>query len=637
MIDIIIPVLIFIFVVGSIGAFFTSLCNFKRRVFENIIMSFALGIAAVICISSLLNILTVPFSWIIFLILSMGSCIYLAVKNKDKIKNIEFNPKFKLVYVILILIFCFTMFLYMKGAFSYSWLGDGDSWHHAATIKYIAEEGTFYEKEGLNMLRYVDPYPPGYDALIVIPYQIGGSMIPLLKFINILILSLGIIFFYFMVLKLTKSRKIALTSTFILAMIPSYLSRFIWSHSLVITLIFPLFYFLEDIKENKNSSYLSGIVLASIFLTQPTQAIKISVLVIIYLIINIKQIFSSLKTTINYFIAIMGGGAFAAVTWWIPMVFKYGGLMELARVFMGKRTLGQQFAPTGGSATRIYSFSDFFYAKGQNMINSPTGIGIIVSIIFFVGIILLLLKYKELLKEKNRWMIFIISWLVFSLLGVNGARLPIGFFAFRFWPILAIPISIISAYAFLYMVKLAKKIGIPRFLIIIALVLGVFGTSGYQKYQLNSIQWSPEPAHLQYGQFEAYSWIDSLPKNTRLYYFCHREKFGDHTVLAYDLYACPWCEDVIKFRKGYISREGFSITPTELKDWLEDRNYEYLMVEGNCVDLLRQSLMHKYNVTDKEHSQEIAVEKTNKLLNDLVSSGLFNVVHQTQGSIIFEV
>ena len=42
------------------------------------------------------------------------------------------------------------------------------------------------------------------------------------------------------------------------------------------------------------------------------------------------------------------------------------------------------FNPEGGTATRAYSFSDFFIAQKTNMINSPIGIGIIISLITIV-------------------------------------------------------------------------------------------------------------------------------------------------------------------------------------------------------------------------------------------------------------
>ena len=143
--------------------------------------------------------------------------------------------------------------MYQKGAFSYPYLEDDDPWDHAKGIKFVSLEKTvdtpsYFED---RFFYYMDPYPPGYEATQGILHQTNDSIQWSMKFFNALIISLGIIFFYFFAREFIGNSKKALFATFVLAMIPCYLSHFIWAHALVITLFFPAMYCLERIKYDK--------------------------------------------------------------------------------------------------------------------------------------------------------------------------------------------------------------------------------------------------------------------------------------------------------------------------------------------------------------------------------------------------
>ena len=75
------------------------------------------------------------------------------------------------------------------------------------------------------------------------------------------------------------------------------------------------------------------------------------------------------------------------------------------------------FSPTSGTATRAYSFNDFFIAKSQNMINNPTGIGVFICVLVFIALIFVLIKYKNILKKENTWILITLAWLLFTFLG----------------------------------------------------------------------------------------------------------------------------------------------------------------------------------------------------------------------------
>jgi len=177
-----------------------------------------------------------------------------------------------LYFLIVLFIFSSTLFMYVKGAFIYPYLEDYDPWAHAVGVKYVSIEKNLDDPN--DNLVYIKPYPPGYDALIGILHQTSPSLMWTIKFFNALIISLGIIFFYFFTKGFMHSKDKALIATFILAMIPCYLSHFIWAHSLVMTLFIVALYCLVMIDNDKRWIYPSIFVIGSISLTQPSQAVK---------------------------------------------------------------------------------------------------------------------------------------------------------------------------------------------------------------------------------------------------------------------------------------------------------------------------------------------------------------------------
>ena len=71
-----------------------------------------------------------------------------------------------------------------------------------------------------------------------------------LKFFNALIISLGILFFFFAAKRFTNNKRVALISTAVLAFIPSFLSHFIWAHALIPILAIVALYCFERIRKD---------------------------------------------------------------------------------------------------------------------------------------------------------------------------------------------------------------------------------------------------------------------------------------------------------------------------------------------------------------------------------------------------
>lgn len=147
-------------------------------------------------------------------------------------------------WVIVSLIFVVHLCVYFSGATGYPWLEDDDSWGHATAVQYASAFSTYIQPDHLP-IHYLAPYPPFFDVLLGVLFQVsGGSLQMVLKFFNALIISLAIPFFFCWARTIIGERK-ALWATFILAALPCFMSHFIWSQSLAVTLVFPALYFLE--------------------------------------------------------------------------------------------------------------------------------------------------------------------------------------------------------------------------------------------------------------------------------------------------------------------------------------------------------------------------------------------------------
>ena len=154
------------------------------------------------------------------------------------------------------------------------------------------------------------------------------------------------------------------------------------------------------IKKDKKWIFIAALIIASIWVTQLlSQPIKLTIMVIIYLIIGSITYRKFLK---KEFIALMSG-IILSFLWWGVMIKKYslkgflsqtGGASLVTSTkssvpssinFIDKLiSLIKTLTNPGGTASRAYTFNDFFIAKTQNMINNPIGIGWILSILALI-------------------------------------------------------------------------------------------------------------------------------------------------------------------------------------------------------------------------------------------------------------
>lgn len=604
-------ILFFIYTYG-LGYSVTYFLKKQESVLEKHLMRVGIGLGTLPLLIAILNLIKVPLDWRIFLVISLAVPVYSLIKNKGmKLEKITLT-KSNIYALVALLLFALTLFMYVKGAFTYPYLEDEDPWGHSSDIKYIATEKEISEPiPGKSILVYAIPYPAGYDALMAILHQTSLDLVWTMKFFTALIVSLGIIFFYFFAKEFMDSRKKALIATLVLAMIPSYLSHFIWAHSLAVTLFFPALYCAEMIKHDKKWLFALSIVFAGMLTTQPTQPIKFAVILGFYWLIKSIYAKKFLKEIPAAFII----GLLLSLSWWGVYGTSMASLQQEGAAVFHERTsntLFQKmmnfFIPEGGSATRAYTFSDYFIAKSQNLINNPVGLGIAISILLIMAIVIIASKYKSLTKIENAWITITLAWLVFTFLGMNSVtfHLPVGLFAFRFWMLFAIPVSLLAAYSITWLTDLMKTKELKAMLMVIIIIL-IFFTAAKQKYEVNTSYWYP--GMWSPGELEGYMWVkEQIPANTPVF------AIGDYTrITGVNKYTCFWCPEEYEFRQ-----QGLNHSAQELKTFLTKNKYEYFVMGGT-------------------EARIYGLNETNIKINEIAASNLFTTVHQTTGVLVFKV
>ena len=626
-------IVLFIVYTLGIGTLVTFFCKNSDEFFERIIMSIGIGLGTLPILLCIINLLHLSITYSIFLTLGVAGL----VVGLSQIKEYK---KISLFAFIVFLLFLGHLFMMVTGEASVPYLHNTDPYGHVAGIKYIAEEKTMFDKTDWSKFNitkdfttYVDVYPPGYDGIFAILYQTSDQMMWTLKFFNALIISLGVLFFYFAMKRFTKKKWIALSSTFVLAFIPSYLSHFIWAHALVPTLFLVALYCLERLRKDWKWIVPSVLVIASIGVTSPTSTFNAYVMLGIYFLI--KLIFKDKWKHI--LIALVIGGLLAACFWWIPIAVIHGGARNIADESLAKissnttiiGSLLTVFNPNEGSATRAYTFNDFFGASENNMINQPVGWGpvIFILLIAFFTMFLLYCFTKKKEEKYESWIWITILWFIFTFLGVNSMtfHLPVGLFAFRFWMFLAIPVSILAGYTIYLLADLIsnifknntlifKKVIFILFVISILTTIGI--TSGIPKYKLNTMPWGTYFGYQSEKEMQGLLETRFLPKHTKIISYS-----GCSSVfLSYDLECCQWCEDEIKFQT-----EVTSMYLPDLYFWLRDHNYQILTVG------IKDIKFH-YTIGGNETIQRII-----PIIQELGNSDLFEVLYQNEDMAIFRV
>ena len=613
------PITILLFLVYCYGLGFTvsSFVKNSENFFERNLMRLGFGLSLLPFLAIMLNMIKIPADWRIILALSLIYPAYYLFRNYKK-----FNFSFKLTKTTLsilamLVIFFVNFYIYGSGAFNYPYLEDDDSWAHAPGVKYMSIEKNVFG-DATKYIRYMNPYPPSYDILLGILHQTSDSVYWTMKFFNALIISLSTIFFYFLVKEFTGNNNKALFAAFALLSIPAFMSHFIWGISLTVPLYFVVFYAVERIKYDKKWWILASLVMVSVLTSSPTHSTYFGLFFVFYFLAKII-----LERKVLFYHALAGliGVLLSFVFWWGPMLLKHGLAGTLKGLGFSISALKEAGlgASLMGTGDRVYDIKDFLLLNkpemrlfdGQNMVNNPLGIGIILSILTVIALIFIFLRFKDLFKKENHWLGITLAWFALTFYAVNAADMPIRLSPFRAWMLLAIPVCILAAEGAFNLMSISRKSmgNIGKYAMLLILLTGVYFTSTQQKIAVNTATWPPGAFWTSGDEIGAYVWIrDNLPSNSQMFTF---ENNGP--VIGMDMYTCHWCDDV----RGYM-RNGFNQSAQENYNWLKSKGYEYVIVDGQTV-------------------KKFGVDESNQKIIEMAESGLFQAAFQNNGAVILKI
>jgi len=600
----------------------------KVREDENMIsrnlLRLGFGISVFPILSIILNLFRIPLVWWLFLGLSLIIPLIYAFKGKQKDdKNKEkkdsklssLSPTIAIVLLISIILFS----VYLRGAFGYSYLEDDDPWRHATGAVYVAEHKTFSmfigeEITNENFFRtYLEPYPPAYDTLMGVLHQTNDDIKWTLKFFNVLLIALGLIFFYFFAKEFTKSEKKALFATFVLATLPCFMSHFIWAQTLAIVLFFPAFYCLEKIDGEKNSrgyAIIAAIVVAGIFVSQPSTPVFFAIMAGLYCFgkiiacyFNKEKIIS--EKNIVIVLALIAGVIFSMV-YWVPTLVKYGPDLTKSGIGLNTElfTPGSNIDTSGGI---VYGIKDYMIAPLVSKMDQPIGIGLVVFLLVLFSLVILSFNIKKI--KASHYLLTVLIWLIFTFIGTEGNALPFKLFPHRFWAFLAIPVAFLVA-EIIVSISASLKDKSLKYAFILLIIAGILWTSAYPKYVVETSAWPPGVSWSANEELQGYTWLETnMPKDTRMFNPCS----GEGKLLAFGMYSPPFDTELFWFKTKIANK-----TLEDITNITRNHDLDYVVIEGYCAN-------------------KIGINQTNDLLKQMANSTNYQLTYSTPAFWLFKL
>jgi len=591
----VVSILFFFVTTYGIGYSLTFFLQFKNA-WEQHIMRIGIGIAGFILLGIVLNLIHVPLHPAVFLVIALSIPLYDYYRGKFRISipRLELYTLLTIVLVILL----FGIMLY--GSFRNPWLENGDPWEYAVAAQYVAEHHTFSKPADMNtfdynVAHYAEPYPIAYSLIMGVIVQLSKSILWTLKFYNALFIGFALLFAYFFSRALTGSAVKAFLATFLLFVMPIFLTHFVFSMTLAVALLPVALYCAWNIREQRAWMIPTAISIAAVLETQMVAGATLGFLFLAPLIIIL---FFHERMNALLIAAASALGALLAGLYWVPMLFKYG----LEGIKFQNAIGGSSVVKVGGAD--VYGLMDFITIPPK--IDSTTGLGIVVFVLMLASLVFCILYA---LQKKQVWMWIVLSWFVLHFLNVNSGRLPLGFVPHRAWVYFAIPIALICAEGITQMSKLLHAYKVPTIATLAVFCALLVFNPGFTKFQLNTSIW---PQHwLGPEELDAYLWLKELPLGTPVTSLC---RFQDNVIIGFDKRSTSaWDVEQINYKKALLNK-----TPEETSVFLKRKQYTHFIIDGECV-------------------KRWGVNETNTLLQTHAESRLFGVARQTQGAIVFTV
>ena len=597
----------------------------KADLFERLVMRIGFGICFLIVLFYLFGMIGLPLNVYYFLGLSLVVPLYRAfmiyrkeggLDIKSAVRESTKLKKKHIVYILLLAIFAVTLFMYMKGSFAYPYFEDGDPYGYGSAAHYVQERQTFWHVSEAYF-HYLPPYPPAYSTVMGLVLQTNDDMVWTMKFFNALILSLSVLWFFFLAYALTRNRWHSLFATFVLAALPGYLSHFIFSHALGTSLFAVGLYALVKAKDERRWLLPLIVSVAAILMIQAVVSVVFGLFSIVMLIGYCIQ-----KRGIHWrlFLGLLLGLVASLALFWGPNFLIFGE--DIVTSHGGEPLWAIGLAKDSNQFT--FGVNDFLFSRKVNGryvggIDTQSGTGIVVVLLALFGLAYLVIslviskKARSAIFKKEIWILISAGLLLLAFLGLQGGRLPVRMFPLRWWAFFSIAIALFSAYSISRLVSLFKSRE-ARFVVVIVLVIGVAFTSFHPRYVVQTSMWPPHQwtnmeelqGYMQLGatQYDSFFPVCSGDDDWKVS-FIGKESWIDK----------PRENDVSYFR---FKETVFDESPAGLVSFMRSHNLDYILVDAECT-------------------KEYGINKTNGKVNELIGSGSFQGVFQAPGVILLGI
>ncbi len=616
----VVTILAFFFLSWSYGFSLLDMFNAREKhPLNQLIAELGVGLAVFSFLGVLFGLLHVPLHVNVYLILAAAYPAYALFKTTKQPRKKRTSLRKTLVnkesvicgilFVVLLIFFS----IFHNGAFSYPYLENDDPWGHAIGSLYITTEQTYSVDPGYrasfgSFAPYLEPYPPTYDILMGVLRQLNRTLSWTLKFFNVLMITMGLAFTFLFFRKYTRSDEKALFATVILAILPSYMSHFIWSQTLAMVLAPIAWYTLLMALDDKRWRVPAVVTIASSMVTQPVVSFFTGVVIILIFILYTIREWKRLKRAKEVFLLGLSGFALSFAYWGAQIIkWSVRGISEQK----GGEITGGWYQPY---TLQKYALKDIIFAPYSSRIDQATGFGLVVSLLLLAGIVLLFLFWKKTLNPKKEWR-YAHTLIWFLLLAYLVFAPSIGLFGWgssRLWAQLAIPLAVIATEgAFIIVTSITKENRLRWVLLGTLLLLAGF-TSAPAKVAVQTAQWPPGVQWFA-PQVEIPAYTEMrrlLEPGSRVYPLC-----GDSArVIGFDMVAEPWNTD-----QAYFRRHLGNATANETIRFLRRHNFRYVTLDASCIRQLGRNKTVEYaQALSQTHQLRQILSKDGFLLAEVV-------------------
>lgn len=601
----------------------------KTYVFDSWVVRFTYyvgtGLGTFVLLSVFLEILSIPLDYKIFFVISVLCPLHYMLTHYNEIKHqflqsSSVSTKEYVCYAVVLFAVVLLFSIYVYGAFAYPYFEDDDPWEHAVAVKYIAATGTYKQENGESISHYLEPYPPFYDAIFSMMYKINKDIQETLKVGNILLISLGFLFFFVFIKELFE-KETATIATLLLIVLPSWMSHFIWTHTLGLILFFPALTLAIKAAKEKQWRIPAIVGVAAVLLAHPFVAIIFGITYLLFMIWEFlwewknqeqkKNLVLKQNPAREFFLICVGGGTLTIV-YWLQQIARHG----INNILYSHSGGFGGVASSGGTTAAdlyinpAYTLKDLLIAPIITKIDQPTGFGVMICILTFFSLIFIIWNWKKYWQQEKKEMVIVV-WFFVMFIGLLSGHLPFSILAHRFWAYVSIPMAILVA---IVLMQLHNRLWQKRIIwagIMLIIIVGIIGipftaakaqeinqnfdatkiipaieqnplwgtisaidlfSSLQPKIITETMQWPPGVGWSSVEEVNGYLWMEeNIPKKNVLS-LCKEEKFLIGMGLETDFPS----DEMKQWRKTIAQKSAEEIAA-------KTKEYDYFSLEYSCV------------------------------------------------------